>query len=63
MCSQQRLLSELAALTGRVDSIVELCGLLPPGRLVDTDEGEGHPGLWMTVDSASADLPENSCQR
>ncbi|WP_345581035.1 DUF4253 domain-containing protein, partial [Nonomuraea rosea] len=53
---EQRLQSELAALTGHEDSVVELCGLLSPGRLIETDEGEGRPGLWMTVEPASADL-------
>ncbi|GAA3625664.1 hypothetical protein GCM10022419_134040 [Nonomuraea rosea] len=38
---EQQLQSELAALTGHEDSVVELCGLLPPGRLIETDEGEG----------------------
>jgi hypothetical protein len=53
---EQQLQPELAALTGHKDSDVELCGLLPPGRLIETDEGKGRPGLWMTVEQASADL-------
>ncbi|GGS80776.1 DUF4253 domain-containing protein [Nonomuraea spiralis] len=56
MNSDHQLHSDLATLTGRADRAVELSGLLPPGRLVETDEDEGRPTLWMTSGPASADL-------
>ncbi|RSN03515.1 hypothetical protein DMB42_32855 [Nonomuraea sp. WAC 01424] len=56
MNSDHQLHSDLATLTGRADSAVELSGLLPPGRLIETDEDEGRPTLWMPSGPASADL-------
>ena len=43
-------------MTGHADDVVELCRLLPEGRLARTDEGEGRPGLWVSAGPVSADL-------
>ncbi|WP_235017902.1 DUF4253 domain-containing protein [Thermomonospora echinospora] len=56
MSDQQLFPAELADLFEDGAGARTLSVPLPAGRLVNTDEGDGPPGLWMTKEAAAAGL-------
>jgi hypothetical protein len=56
MNSDESLLVELARIVNEEARSWILSVSLPPGRIINTDEGQGRPGLWMTTASVPPSL-------
>ncbi|WP_242895554.1 DUF4253 domain-containing protein [Actinomadura litoris] len=48
--------SQLALLSGQAIEGVDLEAVLPPGRLIKTDEGDGEVSLWLSSTAPAAEL-------